>query len=140
MSTSTTGLFDQTATSPQISDIPQEFLNSLLRKKVAMIRNQFYCKICQKLDILQINWVDYHLLGEKVGLSRDAILLLEQRGNQTQEILQHFDSRRENCVGRFKIILEEMKRDDVVTVIEQWMLFEWQENIRSQTVRPQMYV
>ena len=140
MSTSTTGLFDQTTTSPQISDIPQEFLNSLLSKKVAMIRNQFYYKICQKLDILQIDWVDYHLLGEKVGLSRDAILLLEQRGNQTQEILQHFDLRRENCVGRFKIILEEMKRDDVVAVIEQWMLFEWQENIRSQTVRPQMYV
>lgn len=99
-----------------------------------MICSQFYRKICQKLDILQIDWVDYHLLGEKVGLGRDAILLLEQKGNQTEEILRHFDSKRESCVERFKIILEEMERHDVVTVIEEWILFEWQESIHLSRV------
>ena len=100
-----------------------------------MIRSQFYRKICQKLDILQIDWVDYyHLLGEKVGLGRDAILLLEQKGNQTEEILRHFDSKRESCVERFKIILKEMGRHDVVTVIEEWILFEWQESIHLSRV------
>lgn len=140
-STSTTGLFDQTATFPKISDIPQDFLKSLLRKKVATIPYQFYYKICQKLDVLQnISWSDYRLLGEKVGVDKDAILWLKQMGNQTEEILQHFDSKRENCVERFKTILEEMGRDDVIAVIENWILFEWQEYVRSQTVRPQMYV
>ena len=99
-----------------------------------MIRSQFYRKICQKLDILQIDWVDYHLLGEKVGLGRDSILLLEQKCNQTEEILRHFDSKRESCVERFKIILEEMGRHDVVTVIEEWILFEWQESIHLSRV------
>lgn len=134
-STSTTGLFDQTATFPKFSDIPQEFQNSFLSKKVAAIRNQFYCKICQKLDALRnINRDDYRLLGEKVGVDRDAILCLEQKGNQTEEILRHFDSKRGNCVGRFKIILEEMGRNDVVTVIEDWILSEWQENIQFSRV------
>ena len=87
-----------------------------------------------------ISWSDYRLLGEKVGVDKDAILWLKQKGNQTEEILQHFDSKRENCVERFKTILEEMGRDDVITVIENWILFEWQEYVRSQTVRPQMYV
>ena len=77
-----------------------------------------------------ISWNDYRLLGEKVGVDKDAILLLKQKGNQTQEILRHFDSKKETCVERFKIILEEMGRDDVVTVIKDWILFEWQENIQ----------
>ena len=73
-------------------------------------------------------------------MDKDAILWLKQMGNQTEEILQHLDSKRENCVERFKTILEEMGRDDVIAVIENWILFEWQEYVRSQTVRPQMYV
>lgn len=140
-STSTTGLFDQTATSLQISDIPQEYLNYLLSAKVATIHYPFYRKICQKLDILRdISWDDFRLLGEKVGVDKDAILLLKQRGNPTEEILQQFESKRENCVRKFKSILEEMERHDVVTIIENWILFEWQENIKSQTVKSQTYL
>ena len=81
-----------------------------------------------------ISWNDYRLLGEKVGVDKDAILLLKQKGNQTQEILWHFDSKKETCVERFKIILEEMGRDDVVTEIKDWILFEWQENIQPSRV------
>ncbi|XP_022783806.1 uncharacterized protein LOC111324498 isoform X2 [Stylophora pistillata] len=79
-STSTTGLFNPTATVPQISDIPQEFLDYILSKKVTKIGIQFYSKICQTLDILRdIQGDDFRQLGEKVGIDKVAISWLKQR-------------------------------------------------------------
>ena len=139
MSTSTTGLFDQPGTFLQFADIPQEFLSNYLSQKISAIPIQFYCEICKKLDILRrINWDDYRQLGEIVGLDKDDLLWLGQRENPTQEILQQFDSKKGSSVGKFKIIVERMGRDDVVAIIENWILFEWHKTINSSSVRPQL--
>ena len=79
-----------------------------------------------KLDTLrQLSWNDFRLLAEKVGLDKDNILWLEQRDDPTKLILQEFESQKDRSIGRFKTILEEMERNDVVAVIEDWVLDEW---------------
>ncbi|CAH3041838.1 unnamed protein product, partial [Porites lobata] len=68
---------------------------------------------------------DYRLLGEKIGLSRDEITLLGQKGQPTHCMLQKFKSQKNSCVGRFKNIMEDMDRHDIVTIIDEWISFEW---------------
>lgn len=79
-----------------------------------------------KLDTLcRLSWNDFRLLAEKVGLDKDTISWLEQRDNPTELILQEFKSQKDCSTERFKAILAEMERNDVVTVIEEWVLDEW---------------
>ena len=130
--TSTTELHLSSTT--QIADVPQEFLNSLLNKKMSAIPIKFYSKICKGLDIVrQCDWDDYRMLGEKVGLDKDDTSWLGQNGNPTDSILQKFSSKKNSTVGHFKAILEEMERNDIVTVIENWILDEWKKHIHDNT-------
>lgn len=110
----------------QVAGVPQDFLNSLYNKRMSAIPYQFFGKICIKLDTLrQLFWDDFRLLGEKVGLDKDEITLLKQKGNQTETIIDKFNSQKNSCIGNFITILEEMERNDVITVIEEWVVDEW---------------
>ena len=87
---------------------------------------EFYGKICNKLDVFRDQyWDDYRLLGEKVGLSKDEVSLLGQKRNTTDLIIQKFSSQRNSSVGKFRKFLEEMERSDVVTIINEWIIDEW---------------
>jgi len=87
---------------------------------------KFKRTICMKLDITrQLHWNDCRLLAEKVGLDTHVISWLEQQNNKTELILQQYDTQKDPSIRRFKAILEEMERDDVVTVIKQWIQYEW---------------
>lgn len=122
--TSTTELHQSSTTS--ISDIPQYFLNWHLSKRTSAILIKFRHKICMKLDTLrELLCDDYRSLAEKIGLDRDDILWLGQQNNKTEFILQKFDAQEDPSIRRFKEILEEMGRNDVVTVIDDWLLYEW---------------
>lgn len=124
-STSTTGLHDHSSSS-SINSVPQDFRKSLLIKKMTDIPIKFYSKICNKLDILRQNfWDDYRLLGEKIGLSRDEIILLGQQRNTTDLMMQKFNSQKNSSIGKFKGFVEEMERDDVVIIIDEWIVYEW---------------
>ena len=95
----------------------------------------FYKEICNKLDVLRQHfWDDYRLLGEKIGLSRDEIMLLGQKGNTTDSMMQKFNSQRNSSIGKFKGFLEEMKRDDVITIIDEWIVYEWNRSNSSSSV------
>jgi len=100
----------------------------LLKKKMKDIPIKFYSKICNSLDVFRdLFWDDYRLLGEKIGLSRDEVLLLGQKMNTTDLMMQKFDSQRNSCIGKLKRIFEEMERGDVLTVINEWIVYEWRE-------------
>jgi len=124
--TSTTELHLLLAEPPQFANIPQAFQTRLLSETMSAIPIRFYKKICMKLDTLcRLSWNDFRLLAEKVGLNKDTISWLEQRDNPTELILQEFKSQKDCSTERFKAILAEMERNDVVTVIEEWVLDEW---------------
>ena len=124
--TSMTELHQLPAETLQFACIPQAFRTRLLSKTMSAIPIRFYRKICIKLDTLrQLSWNDFRLLAEKVGLDKDNIFWLEQRDDPTKLILQEFGSQKDRSIGRFKAILEEMERNDVVGVIEDWVLDEW---------------
>ena len=126
--TSTTELHLLSAQTLQFACIPQAFRTSLLGETMSAIPITFYRKICMKLDTLRrLSWNDFRLLAEKVGLDKDNIWWLEQRDNPTKLILQEFESQKDPSIGRFKAILEEMERNDVVTVIEDWVVEKWRE-------------
>lgn len=110
----------------KVADIPQVSLNHHLSKRMSAIPIKFRRLICIMLDTpRELLWDDYRLLAEKVGLGNDVILWLGQQKNKTELILQKFDAQEDCSVRRFKAILEEMGRNDVVTVIEEWVLYEW---------------
>ena len=128
--TSTTELHLSSAN--KVSDIAQDFLNCLLSKRVLAIPIEFRRKIYMLLDTpRELFWDDYRLLAEKIGLGPDVILFLGQRNNKIELILQKFDAQEDPSIRRFMAILKEMERNDVVTVIEQWMLYEWNNNNSS---------
>ena len=98
----------------------------LLVKKMTVIPFEFYGKICNRLDILRQHfWDDYRLLGEKIGLGKDEIMLLGQKGNTTDSMIQKFNSQKNSSIGKFKGFLEEMERDDVLIIIDEWIVHEW---------------
>ena len=106
--------------------IPKGFQKHLLTRKMETIPlRPFYCNICTKLDVERQFFDDYRLLGEKIGLSTDEIILLEQRGQPTHCMLQRFKSQKNSSVGKFKNIMEEMDRHDIVTIIDEWISYEW---------------
>lgn len=117
----------------KFANIPQDFLDWCLTKRMLTIPTEFCRKICMMIDIpRELFWDDYRLLAEKIGLGPDVILWLEQQRNKTKLILQQFDAQEDPSIRRFKEILEVMGRNDVVTVIEDWLLFEW----NKQTANP----
>jgi len=131
-STSTSGLHDP---STCINQVPEYFQSSLLKKKMKDIPIKFYSKICNSLDIFRdLFWDDYRLLGEKIGLSRNEVRLLGQRKNTTDLMMQKFDSQRNSCIGKLRRILEEMERDDVLTIINEWIVYEWSRLNSSSTL------
>ena len=116
----------------KFANIPQGFLDCCLTKRMLTIPIEFRCTICKKIDThRELFWDDYRLLAEKIGLGADVILWLGQQRNKTELILQQFDAQEDPSVRRFKEILEVMERNDVVTVIEDWLLFEWNEQSNS---------
>ena len=68
---------------------------------------------------------DYRALAEEIGLGRDVILWLGQQKNKTEFILQKFDAQKDPSIRRFKAILGKIEREDLVGVIEDWVLYEW---------------
>ena len=79
-----------------------------------------------KLDTTdELCWNDYRTLAEEIGLDRDVILWLGQQKNRTESILQKFDAQKDPSIGRFKAIVKKMEREDLVAVIEDWALYEW---------------
>lgn len=102
------------------------FQEHLLTRKMETIPlRPFYRNICTKLDIERQFFDDYRLLGEKIGLSRDEIILLGQRGQPTHCMLQRFKSQKDSSVGKFKNIMKKMDRHDIVTIIDEWISYEW---------------
>lgn len=93
---------------------------------MSAIPYKFFCKICIKLNTSREPFCDdFRLLGEKVGLDKDDIELLGQKENPTKRIIDKFNSQKNSCISKFKAIVEEMGRNDVVTVIEEWVVDEW---------------
>ena len=87
---------------------------------------KFHCMLCMKLDTTrELFWDDYRALAEEIGLGRDVILWLGQQKNRTEFILQKFDTQKDPSIRRFKAILEKIEREDLVAVIEDWVLYEW---------------
>ena len=109
-----------------LSNIPQDFLDCSLSKRMSAIPIVFRRNICMMLDTPhELSWCDYRLLAEEIGLATCVISWLTQQNNKTELILQEFDAQKDPSIRRFKAILEKMKRNDVVTVIEEWLLHEW---------------
>ena len=103
-----------------------EFQKHLLTRKMETIPTlPFFCKICNKLDV-EWQWGDdYRTFGERIGLSKDEISVLGQRGQPTRSMLQKFDSQKNSSIGKFKNIMEGMDRHDVVTILDEWIKDEW---------------
>lgn len=114
-----------------------QFRKQLLSEKMKRIPLAFYSKICIKLDIQRPLEDDYRLLGEKViGLDKDCkdiVTWFCQKGNPTKEILGIFDTKKGNSIGKFQEIVNEMGRNDVSVIIEEWISDEWKK--RNTTVR-----
>ena len=119
--TSTTGL-----NSTQMPENPQDFQDLRMGKRVRDIPIEFYSKICILLNVKRdASWDDFRLLGEKIGLNKDECELLGQYKNPTDVILKRFDSQKSSCIRKFRAILEEMDRFDVIEEIENWVRKEW---------------
>ena len=124
-STSTTGLDYIQHTTTTIASVPEHFQSNLLRGKMGKIPNKFYSKICIKLDKLRDFWDDYRSFGEAIGLEKDVVLYLGQTGNPTRLMLEKFDSQQGSSIKTFRDLVKEMGRDDVVSVVEDWIVDEW---------------
>jgi len=122
--TSTTGLHH--SSSINLASVPQDFQTQLLSGKMATIPIKFYRKICVKLDTSRgCFWDDNRLFGEKIGLNRDEIMFLGQQENTTHLMIQKFASQKDSSIGKFKKIMAEMERDDIVSIVSEWIVNEW---------------
>jgi len=93
---------------------------------MATIPIKFYRKICVKLDTSRgCFWDDNRLFGEKIGLNRDEIMFLGQQENTTHLMIQKFASQKNSSIGKFKKIMAEMERDDIVSIVSEWIVNEW---------------
>ena len=119
-----------------LSLVPQDFQKRHLKKKMSDIPIKFYKEICNKLDVFRhLFWDDYRLLGEKIGLTKDEVALLGQNRDPTNSMIQKFNSQRNSSVGKFRTFLEEMERDDIVIIINEWIVHEWNVACRTCTAR-----
>ena len=92
--------------------------------KVADIPIPVKRRICLKLNRKDIfSFKDYRLLGEKMGIDKDLIKVLEQSDNPTDNLLEQWSFKREATVERLIKILREddMARYDVATILEEWL-------------------
>ena len=89
------------------------------------IPNKFYSKICLKLDVRRDVWDDYRSFGEAIGLEKDIVMYLGQIGNPMRIMLEKFDSQQGSSIKTFRDLVKEMGRDDVVSVVEDWIVDEW---------------
>ena len=132
-STSTTGLHHLSSTN--ILSVPEDFHTHLLKRKMPSIPIMFYRRICVKLDTSRgCFWDDNRLFGEKIGLSSDETSFLIQQEGTTHLMIQKFNSQKDSSVGRFREIVESMERDDVVSVIDEWIVYEWNTRCSSPEV------
>ena len=69
-----------------------------------------------------IQFDDYRMMGEKMGLDKNSIAAAGQSSNPTKDILGLFDSRKRGTVGQVMAILRVMDRDDAFRVLEKWCL------------------
>ena len=132
-STSTTGLHYLSSTN--ISSVPEDFQTHLLSRKMTAIPFEFYHRICVKLDTSRgCLGDDNRLFGDKIGLSHDEILCLGQQQGTTHSMIQKFNSQRGNTIKKFKEILTSMGRYDVVSVIDEWIVYKWNTRCSSSAV------
>lgn len=125
-STSTTGLDYIQHTTPTVASVPEHFQSNLLKRKMEKIPNKFHNKICMKLDKLRGCFCDdYRSFGEAIGLDKDVVTYLGQIGNPTRQMLEKFDSQEGSSIRKFRDIVKEMGRDDVVSILEDWIVDEW---------------
>ena len=90
---------------------------------------KFYRKICIKLDKLRdAFWDDYRSFGEAIGLKKDEVSYLGQIGNPTRQMLEKFDSQEGSSIRKFRDLVKEMGRDDVVSIVEDWIVDEWKKS------------
>ena len=86
---------------------------------------KFYGKICLKLDILRGYCDDYRSFGEAIGLEKEIVMYLGQIGNPMRIMMEKFDSQQGSSIKTFRDLVKEMGRDDVVSVVEDWIVDEW---------------
>lgn len=79
-------------------------------------------------------WDDYRLLAAKLGINSEDIVWPGRQSNVTASILEVFNTQKDPSIGHFKKLLERMGRNDVVAVIEDWLLYEWNERKNSSSV------
>ena len=106
--------------------MPEYFQNCLLSRNMGSIPIKFYRKICIKLDNPRdCFWDDYRMLGEAIGLEKDLVLCVGLTGKPTEKLLEKFDSQGGSSIRKFRGIVEKMGRDDIVCIINEWIVDEW---------------
>lgn len=104
----------------------EDFKTSLLSKRMKEIPLSFYSDICVKLNVCHPFNKDYRLFGETISLGKDEVTLLGQKGDPMDSLLQIFDTKKGNSIGKFQQIVKEMERDDVSSLIDEWINDEWE--------------
>ena len=105
---------------------------SKLLMPVTKLPYNILSKICLKLDILNLQFRDFRLLGEKMGYDKDVTRNLEQRRNPTHELFQLWSTTSSKAtVGCLIEMLKEkdFERTDVVEVLESWVYGKDQKHI-----------
>ena len=71
----------------------------------------------------ELQFDDFRMLAEKVGLDGNKIRRIEQLENPTDVVLKTWSSSRNATVGRLIELLkdEDLKRMDVAEVLEKWV-------------------
>ena len=94
-----------------------------LSAKVTEIPLSVYSEVCTLLNIRRVDdWKDFRMLGEKVGLKRNATEVINQRSeNPTDAVLKKWSIDPAATVGELMKLLTEMERMDVVGVLDDWM-------------------
>ena len=105
--------------------LDREQVNARLSTKVTSIPLKVYSDVCLKLNIKRsLQFDDFRMLAERVGLSRDQTEFMEQKyPNHTDEILKTWSKKREATVGKLIDILKEkdFDRTDVTDILENWV-------------------
>lgn len=65
------------------------------------------------------------MLGEAIGLEKDLVLCVGLTGKPTEKLLEKFDSQGGSSIRKFRGIVEKMGRDDIVCIINEWIVDEW---------------
>ena len=105
--------------------LDREQVNVRLLTKVTSIPLKVYSDVCLKLNIKRsLQFDDFRMLAERVGLSRDQTEFIEQNySNHTDEILKTWSRKKESTAGKLIEILKEkdFDRTDVADILENWV-------------------